>query len=125
MDTIKQSEVDSIKILAICSCVQELALRKIYGKDKGTLLKRLDNALDACRDVQNWFEFHPNADEYYSEAFKKQFNSSEIVLLTDIIRLLFIFNEDGLEDLRDQLLNFNTELKNTTAFAPTEAEGSE
>jgi len=60
---------------------------------------KVNNAIARCRDVQNWFIHHTQSSPEVSSLFKKQFNSNEILMLSELLETCFPLDEDGISEV--------------------------
>lgn len=94
-----QERAAKIRLMTTAIVIAEYALIGLKDNTKQDLKQRVNGAILACRKVQSWFTYNPNARPEISLVFKEQFLGGEIVLLSDLLELCFGMTEDGLEEI--------------------------
>ncbi len=125
MDIDIQNEIDALKMISIGSIISQYGLLMMKDKSKFELRNRTNMAIKFCNSVQDWFRFHPKCSQKTMNVLTIQFNDSKIVLLADLLKYLYSYDEDTIEYILEQIRKADEEMQQTTAFAPTECEGLE
>ncbi len=88
-----------IRLMATAIVIAEYALIGLVDGTKQDLRVKVQNAINSCRRVQDWFITHPNSKPEVSTTFKQQFLGDEIVLLSELLTTCFGMDAEGLEEI--------------------------
>lgn len=90
-------ETDAIKQAIVASIVLEQAMLRIIDPAKRDLRNRCKILLSSARNVQNFFQYHPDSSVKYTELFRKEFLSNNIVLYGELLSTVYGLQESDLE----------------------------
>lgn len=94
-----ENVVSAIKWIAIGSVISEYGALMLQDGSKHELKQRVTTLKNAAQSVQNWFTYHPNTTGKTRDAFKKEFLSSEVLLMAELMETIWGLNEKDLEDI--------------------------
>ena len=90
---------NAIRKMVIGCIVVEYAMLQFKDHTKQDLKNRVNVVLNSCRRVQDWFVTHPNSTPEHREIFRREFLSSEILLISELLETVWGIKEDGLEEI--------------------------
>jgi hypothetical protein len=93
------NNANAVRKMVIGTIVAEYGMRQLVDNSKQDLKMRVNSVLNACKKVQEWFLYHPSGTPEQKEIFKKEFLSSEILLISELLETVWGINEDGLEEI--------------------------
>ena len=96
-------QAKSIQKIVLGSIIAEYGSREMIDQTRFELKQKTKRVVDASMDLQRYFITHPNCTEKTREDFKRQFNSDEIYLLSEIVALLFGIDYENLESIYNTL----------------------
>lgn len=94
-----EEKAQIIRLMITGVIISEYALLSLKDNTKQDLKARVNIAINACRGVQKWFTCHEQSDSKTAKLFEKQFNSNEIVMLTELLQTCFPLDEHGISEV--------------------------
>lgn len=94
-----QDRTDIVRLMVTGIVIAEYALRRLQDNTKQDLKMKVKGAINQCLSVQNWFIHHTKSSPQTANLFKKQFNSNEILLLSELLETCFPLDEFGIEEV--------------------------
>ena len=94
---IKPETAKAYRKLLVGILTVEYAMLEIKDDSFYELKQRVNKVLRACKDVQDHFTHHPNVKAEHREIFKKEFNKSEMFMLSELLETVYGIDDEGLE----------------------------
>lgn len=94
---IKPEIVKAYRKLLVGILTVEYAMVEIKGDSYFELKHRVNKVLRACKEVQDHFTHHPTVKLEHREIFKREFNKSEMFMLSELLETVYGINDEGLE----------------------------
>jgi len=94
-----QEKANIIRLALTGVVIAEYAMIRLKDNTKTELKMKVNNAIARCRDVQKWFVFHTESSPEVSALFQKQFNSNEILMLSELLETCFPLDDNGIEEV--------------------------
>lgn len=94
---INPETVKAYRKLLVGIITVEYAMAEIKGDAFFELKHRVNKVLRACKEVQDHFTHHPTVKPTHREIFKKEFNKSEMFMLSELLETVYGINDEGLE----------------------------
>jgi hypothetical protein len=90
-----KKNTDAIRLMVTANLIAEYAMLEFKDKTKQDLKQRVNVAINACRNVQNWFLNNSSCSPQTRESFKENFLGDEIILLSELLKTCFgVFPSD-------------------------------
>ena len=115
----QQDVAKAIRKMIIGVLVIEYAFREIKDIAQFELKRRVVDTMRCAVRVQDLFIHHPHTKDAYRDQFKKEFLSSEMLLIGELLESVWGLKEDDLELIINSIKNNTEDVKPSAEVAET------